>query len=88
MRVGSQLAMAGLTLRLAHAFSASSLMNVEMTLFAAEVSVETNGELNVQIFPDGQLGDEAAIVDSVGAGAIDIGLGGATDGIDPRLIAL
>ncbi|GAB0067515.1 TRAP transporter substrate-binding protein [Pseudomonas syringae] len=86
--VGTNLAMAGQTLRLAHASSSDSLINQAMTRFAAEVSAETKGELNVQVYPDGQLGDEAPIVDSVGAGAIDIGLGGSTDGIDPRLNAL
>nr|WP_260524759.1 TRAP transporter substrate-binding protein [Pseudomonas sp. MWU16-30317] len=80
--------MADQTLRLAHASSSDSLINQAMVRFAAEVSSETKGELKVQIYPDGQLGDEAPIVDSVGAGAIDIGLGGSTDGIDPRLNAL
>lgn len=81
-------AMAEQTLRLAHASSSDSLINQAMTRFAAEVSAETKGELKVQLYPDGQLGDEAPIVDSVGAGSIDIGLGGSTDGIDPRLNAL
>ncbi|GAO93575.1 TRAP transporter solute receptor DctP family protein [Pseudomonas syringae pv. actinidiae] len=86
--VGTDVAMAEQTLRLAHASSSSSLINQAMTRFAAQVSEQTNGELKVQLYPDGQLGDEAPIVDSVGAGAIDIGLGGSTDGIDPRLNAL
>ncbi|WP_297845114.1 TRAP transporter substrate-binding protein [Pseudomonas sp.] len=76
------------TLRLAHASSTDSLINQAMVRFAAQVSKDTGGELNVQLYPDGQLGDEAPIVDSVGAGAIDIGLGGSADGIDPRLNAL
>ncbi|WP_226503859.1 TRAP transporter substrate-binding protein [Pseudomonas sp. MWU16-30317] len=86
--IGAGSAMADQTLRLAHASSSDSLINQAMVRFAAEVSSETKGELKVQIYPDGQLGDEAPIVDSVGAGAIDIGLGGSTDGIDPRLNAL
>lgn len=86
--MGTNVAMADQTLRLAHASSSDSLINQAMVRFAAEVSAETKGELNVQIYPDGQLGDEAPIVDSVGAGAIDIGLGGSADGIDPRLNAL
>jgi tripartite ATP-independent transporter DctP family solute receptor len=86
--VGAEGAMADQTLRLAHASSSDSLINQAMVRFAAEVSAETQGELKVQLYPDGQLGDEAPIVDSVGAGAIDIGLGGSADGIDPRLNAL
>lgn len=80
--------MADQTLRLAHASSSDSLINQAMVKFAAQVSAETKGDLSVQIYPDGQLGDEAPIVDSVGAGAIDIGLGGSVDGIDPKLNAL
>ncbi len=81
-------AMAAETLRLAHASSSESLINQAMQRFAAQVSKDTGGDLDVQIYPDGQLGDEAPIVDAVGAGAIDIGLGGSADGIDPRLNAL
>lgn len=81
-------AMAEQTLRLAHASSSDSLINQAMVRFADEVTGATHGDLKVQIYPDGQLGDEAPIVDSVGAGAIDIGLGGSADGIDPRLNAL
>jgi len=81
-------AMADTTLRLAHASSTDSLINQAMIRFAAEVDSATKGDLKIQIYPDGQLGDEAPIVDSVGAGAIDIGLGGSTDGIDPKLNAL
>ncbi|WPP01409.1 TRAP transporter substrate-binding protein [Pseudomonas sp. HR96] len=82
------LAQAEQTLRLAHASSTDSLINQAMVRFAAQVDTATQGELKVQIYPDGQLGDEAPIVDSVGAGAIDIGLGGSTDAIDPKLNAL
>lgn len=82
------LAQAEQTLRLAHASSTDSLINQAMIRFAAEVDTATKGDLKVQIYPDGQLGDEAPIVDSVGAGAIDIGLGGSTDAIDPKLNAL
>ncbi|MFF7710141.1 DctP family TRAP transporter solute-binding subunit [Pseudomonas sp. NPDC007930] len=81
-------AMAAETLRLAHASSSDSLINQAMTRFAEQVETQTHGELHVQVYPDGQLGDEAPIVDSVGAGAIDIGLGGAVDGIEPKLNAL
>ncbi|MBD1551382.1 TRAP transporter substrate-binding protein [Pseudomonas typographi] len=81
-------ALAAETLRLAHASSSDSLVNQAMTRFAEQVEKQTHGELQVQVYPDGQLGDEAPIVDSVGAGAIDIGLGGAVDGIEPKLNAL
>jgi TRAP-type transport system periplasmic protein len=76
------------TLRLAHASSPDSLINQAVTKFAAEVKDKTKGSVDVQIFPNGQLGDEGPIADGVGAGSIDIGLGGAVDSIDPRLNVL
>jgi tripartite ATP-independent transporter DctP family solute receptor len=72
-------------LRLAHASSTASLINEAVTRFADEVAEKSNGELTVQIFPDAQLGDEGPIADGVGAGSIDIGLGGVVDAIDPKL---
>ena len=72
-------------LRLAHASSSSSLINEAVTKFADEVKEKSGGDLTVQIFPDGQLGDEGPIADGVGSGSIDIGLGGVVDQIDPKL---
>ncbi len=76
------------TLRLAHASSPDSLINKAVEKFAAEVKEESKGSVVIQIFPNGQLGDEGPIADGVGAGAIDIGLGGSIDAIDPRLNVL
>lgn len=72
-------------LRVAHVSSTDSLINQALVRFAGEVKEKSGGELTVTIYPDGQLGDEAPIADAVGAGAIDMGLGGALDAIDPRL---
>jgi len=73
------------TLRLAHASSSKSLIQEAVTIFAEKLSAESKGDLTVQIFPDGQLGDEGPIADGVGSGSIDIGLGGVADAIDPKL---
>ncbi|WP_413724244.1 TRAP transporter substrate-binding protein [Sodalis sp. RH16] len=81
-------ALAAETLRLAHASSSDSLINQAMVRFAAEVKEKTKDRLEIQIFPDGQLGDEGAIADSAGSGAIAMGLGGVVDAIDPRLNAV
>lgn len=78
-------AIAETSLRLAHASSSNSLINEAVTRFAEQVKEKSGGELVVQIFPDGQLGDEGPIADGVGAGSIDIGLGGVVDQIDPKL---
>lgn len=73
------------TLRLAHASSSSSLIQQAAVLFAEAVKDKSGGDLTVQIFPDGQLGDEDSIAEGVGVGSIDIGLGGSVDAIDSRL---
>lgn len=72
-------------LRLAHASSSDSLINKAALEFQKKVAEKSGGELTVVIFPDGQLGDEDPIVEGVGVGSIDIGLGGSVDAIDPRL---
>ncbi|MFT4191930.1 MAG: TRAP transporter substrate-binding protein [Comamonas sp.] len=78
-------ASAASALRLAHASSGESLINQAVLRFADELKRQTQGELTVKVFPDGQLGDEGPIAEGVGNGSIDIGLGGAVDAIDPRL---
>ena len=72
-------------LKLAHASSTDSLINKAIIRFADEVKASTKGAVTVQIFPDGQLGDEGPIADGVGSGSIDFGLGGVVDAIDARL---
>ncbi|WP_429924494.1 TRAP transporter substrate-binding protein [Agrobacterium vitis] len=84
----SSTASAETTLRLAHASAPESLINEAVQKFATEVDETTKGSVKVQIFPNAQLGDEGPIADGVGAGSIDIGLGGAVDAIDPRLNVL
>jgi tripartite ATP-independent transporter DctP family solute receptor len=69
------------TFRLAHASSEDSLIDAAVKHFTTDLA----GKLVIQDFPNGQLGDEGPIADSVGSGAIDIGLGGVVDAIDPKL---
>jgi tripartite ATP-independent transporter DctP family solute receptor len=78
-------AQAAATLKLAHASSESSLIQQAVQRFADEVAAKTGGSVEIQIFPAGQLGDEGPIAEGVGAGSIDIGLGGVIDTIDPKL---
>src|SRR5690606_8340845 len=44
--------------------------------FADELAKRSNGELTVQIFPNGQLGNDAQMIDGVRSGIIDISLVG------------
>lgn len=73
------------TLRIAHASPDQSLINEAMTKFKADIEARTNGEIVVEIYPNALLGDEGPISEAVGAGSIDMGLGGVVDAIDPRL---
>ncbi len=72
------------TLKIAHASSEDSLIHNAMLHFKKEIEANAGGTV-VKIYPNGQLGDEGPIADGVGAGAIDIGLGGVIDAIDPKL---
>ena len=77
--------LADTSLKLAHASSEESLIQKAVLKFKDEVEKTTDGSVKVVIYPNGQLGDEGPIADGVGAGAIDIGLGGVIDAIDPKL---
>lgn len=68
--------LAEITLKLAHSVPESDPQNVMATYFAEELAKRTDGEITVQIFPNGQLGNDAQIIDGVRAGIIDIGMVG------------
>lgn len=82
MQVSAQ---AAETLRIAHASPDQSLIHEAMTKFKADIEARTKGEILVEIYPNALLGDEGPISEAVGAGSIDMGLGGVVDAIDPRL---
>jgi tripartite ATP-independent transporter DctP family solute receptor len=73
------------TLRIAHASPDQSLINEAMLKFKADIEARTNSDIVVEIYPNALLGDEGPIAEAVGAGSIDMGLGGVVDAIDPRL---
>lgn len=73
------------TLRIAHASPDQSLINEAMIKFKTDIEARTNGEISVEIYPNALLGDEGPISEAVGAGSLDMGLGGVVDAIDPRL---
>lgn len=59
-------------IKLAHALTEGHPVHVAMVKFAEEVKEKTNGEIEVLIFPNGQLGGEREITELMQAGAIDI----------------
>ena len=60
------------TLRLAHAAPETDLQQNFSVLFQEQVAERTGGEVTVQIFPQGQLGNDAAMIDGTRSGIIDI----------------
>ncbi len=64
------------TLRFAHPVPESDPQHVMAEFFAEELSARTDGEITVQIFPNGQLGNDAQMIDGVRSGIIDISLVG------------
>ncbi|WP_018688965.1 DctP family TRAP transporter solute-binding subunit [Ahrensia kielensis] len=63
---------AEVTLKLAHAAPETDLQQDFSVFFKEEVEKRTNGEVKVAIFPQGQLGNDAAMIDGTRSGIIDI----------------
>ena len=64
------------TLRFAHPVPESDPQHTMAQFFADELSSRTDGAITVQIFPNGQLGTDAQMIDGVRSGIIDISLVG------------
>ena len=64
------------TLRFAHPVPESDPQHTMAQFFADELEARTDGALTVQIFPNGQLGNDAQMIDGVRSGIIDISLVG------------
>jgi tripartite ATP-independent transporter DctP family solute receptor len=69
-------ALAQTTLRFAHPTPEADIQHQMAEFFAEELSARTNGEIEVQIFPAGQLGSDAQTIDGTRSGIIDITLAG------------
>lgn len=79
--LASVFAVAGLaaqaqTLRFAHPVPESDVQHTMAMFFAEQVAARTNGAVTVQVFPQGQLGNDAAMIDGARSGIIDIVLVG------------
>ncbi|REC96406.1 DctP family TRAP transporter solute-binding subunit [Kushneria indalinina] len=70
---------AATTLRFAHPTPQSDLQHVLAEKFKEEVEKASDGDLKVQIFPNGQLGNDAQMIDGARSGIIDITLSGLTN---------
>lgn len=64
-------AWAEVTLRLAHAAPESDLQQVMSLYIAEQVEERTAGEVKINVFPQGQLGNDAQMIDGARSGVID-----------------
>lgn len=68
----SQAALAAQTLRLAHTAATSHAHHEAATLFAQNVTERTKGEVKVEVYPSGELGDQPALAEQVTMMALDM----------------
>ena len=59
-------------LKLAHAAPDTDLQQTLSVFFKEQVEARTNGSVKVTIFPQGQLGNDQAMIDGARSGIIDI----------------
>ncbi len=70
--VTSSTALAATTLKFAHAAPESDLQQDMALFFKKEVETRSNGDLKVNIFPHGQLGNDKQMIDGTRSGVLDI----------------
>lgn len=68
--------LAEITLKFAHPVPDTDPQHTMAMFFADELAKRTNGEIKVQIFPNGQLGNDQQMIDGVRSGIIDISMVG------------
>jgi TRAP-type transport system periplasmic protein len=68
--------LAQMALKFAHPVPEADPQHTMAIYFADELASATEGEITVQIFPSGQLGNDAQMIDGVRSGIIDIALVG------------
>ena len=65
-------ALAEQTIRLAHTAAVSHAHHQAAELFAKNVTERTKGELKVEVYPSGELGDQPALAEQVTMSALDM----------------
>lgn len=58
------------TLKLAHNLAEDHAVHIQLTAFANAVREKTNGEIDIEIVPNGTLGSEGAVLEQVGYGMV------------------
>lgn len=65
-----------ISLKLAHAAPLSDIQQEMSVFFRQEVEARSHGEIEVKIFPQGQLGSDKQMIDATRAGIVDISMVG------------
>lgn len=60
------------TLKLSHGLAEDHAVHIAMTAYAEAVKEQSNGTIDIQIFPNGTLGSEADSISQMQAGALDM----------------
>ena len=74
--LSSSAAIAATTLKFAHAAPESDLQQTMAQFFKKEVEARSDGEIKVNIFAQGQLGNEKQMIDGTRSGVLDISMVG------------
>jgi len=69
-------ALAATTLKLAHAAPESHSMHAMSVFFKEQVEARSNGNIKVNLFPNGQLGTDSQMIDGVRSGIVDLEISG------------
>ncbi|MGP9790847.1 DctP family TRAP transporter solute-binding subunit [Roseinatronobacter sp. NSM] len=76
MSIAALTANAQTTLRFAHPVAEADVQHTMALFFKEQIEERSGGAINVQIFPQGQLGNDSAMIDGARSGIIDIVLVG------------
>lgn len=78
---------ADVTIRLGHVLPESHSWHIAASGFAQEVADRTEGRIDIEVFPSGQLGSEKEVIEGLQFGSVQAGLigSGSFQGIEPRL---
>ena len=74
MALTSACALGETVLQLGTTVNEQDSFHVAATKFAELVSERTNGEYKIEIYPNGTLGDESTMLDSMTMGMLDMGI--------------
>lgn len=80
-------AAADVSIRLGHVLPESHSWHIAATGFAEEVAERTDGRVDIEVFPSGQLGSEKEVIEGLQFGSVQAGLigSGSFQAIEPRI---